>query len=71
MNRIIGQVITGIGFLEASTFLKKDLMYVIYTQQYGVAELLVACRLKTEYYIEVLIGTLIIILVKLLLKPLN
>lgn len=71
-TRIIGQVVTGIGFLGAGIIFKEGLnVHGLTTAATVWCSAAIGCLAAAGYYFEAFIGTVIIILVNLLLKPLH
>jgi len=72
VTRIIGQVVTGIGFLGAGIIFKEGLNVRGLTTAATVwCSAAIGCLSAAGYYTEALIGTFTIMLVNLLLKPLH
>jgi len=71
-TRIIGQVLTGIGFLGAGIIFKEGLNVRGLTTAATVwCSAAIGCLSASGYYLEALIGTIIILLVNLVLKPIH
>ena len=72
VTRIIGQVVTGIGFLGAGIIFKEGINVRGLTTAATVwCSSAIGCIAGAGYFIETLIGTLIIIIVNSLLIPLD
>jgi putative Mg2+ transporter-C (MgtC) family protein len=72
VTRIIGQVVTGIGFLGAGIIFKEGInVYGLTTAATVWCSSAIGCLAAAGYFIETLIGTFIIILINSLLIPLD
>jgi len=72
VTRIIGQVVTGIGFLGAGIIFKEGInVYGLTTAATVWCSSAIGCLAAAGYYIETLIGTITIILINSLLIPLD
>jgi len=72
ITRIIGQIITGIGFLGAGIIFKEGLNVRGLTTAATVwCSAAIGCLSAAGYFIEAIIGTVIILLVNLILKPIH
>jgi putative Mg2+ transporter-C (MgtC) family protein len=72
VTRIIGQVVTGIGFLGAGIIFKEGMsIHGLTTAATVWCSSAIGCLAASGYYIETMIGTITIILVNLLLMPMD
>ena len=72
MTRIIGQVVTGIGFLGAGIIFKEGIsIHGLTTAATLWCSAAVGCLAGAGYYVETLIGTVAIITVNALLLPVD
>ena len=72
VTRIIGQVVTGIGFLGAGIIFKEGInVYGLTTAATVWCSSAIGCLAAAGYYTECLIGTITIILINSLLIPLD
>ena len=72
VTRIIGQVVTGIGFLGAGIIFKEGInVYGLTTAATVWCSSAIGCLAAAGYFIEVLIGTLTIIVINSILMPLD
>jgi len=72
VTRIIGQVVTGIGFLGAGIIFKEGMnVHGLTTAATVWCSSAIGCLAASGYYIETMIGTITIILVNLLLMPMD
>lgn len=70
--RIIGQVVTGIGFLGAGIIFKEGInIHGLTTAATVWCSAAVGCTAATGYYMETVIGVLAIVFINLILAPLD
>ena len=72
VTRIIGQVVTGIGFLGAGIIFKEGInIYGLTTAATVWCSSAIGCLAATGLYLETLVGTIFILIVNAVLSPLD